>query len=239
MSTQVSTVAGYADEDAVYMLGGLQVGTDGRMLYPGLNKFAGNGEHLWGFWNCWTGMHWALRKPIPNKGELFGCQLICGKGGGILAVQSYFGTVDLISIDGLYIDKIMHDQRLGIMGNETIFAEFFSGEFLKTKDGRYFLLAGDTDGRVNEILGLNSIQRFAGSFTLTPEDVKVAQQARDAFAIQQSHAQTLTIHRIAGLDWATASTMTRVVDDQRKFSAAVAYDDTNLIVRYAVTIRMS
>jgi len=235
IGTQVSTVAGYADEDAVYMLGGLQVDAEGRKLYPGLNKFAGNGEHLWGYWNCWTGMHWALRKPIPKKGELFGCQLICGKGGGVLAVQNYFGTVDLLSTDGLYIDKIMHDQRLGIMGNETIFAEFFSGEFVKTKEGRYFLLAGDTDGRVNEILGLNSIQRFAGSFTLTLEDVKVAQQARDAFAIQQAHAQTLTIHRLAGLDWATASTMTRVVDDQRKFSTAIAYDEKDLIVRYVVT----
>jgi hypothetical protein len=234
-SPQVSTVAGYADEDAVYMLGGIQIGKDGKQVYPGFNKFAGTGEHLWGYWNCWTGMHWALRKPIPKKGELFGCQLICGKGGEFLAVQNYFGTVDLLTTDGLYVDKILNDQRLGIMGHETIFAEFFSGEFLKTKDGRYLLLAGDTDGRVNEVLGLQALQRFDGTYTLTPEDVKVAQQAREAYAVQQAKAQTLTIHRLAGIDWATASTVTREVDETRKFSAGVAYNEKFLVVRYAVT----
>ena len=233
--SQVVTVAGYADEDSVYMLGGLQIGKNGEMLYPGFNKFSGNGDHLWGYWNNWTSMHWALRKAIPKKGEMFGTQLICGKGGEFIATQCYFGTVDILTTDGLYVDKIMNDQRLGLMGNNTIFAEFFSGEFLKTKDGRYLLLAGDTDGRVNEITGLQSMQRFTGKYDITAEDVKISKDARDAYVSQQSRTQNLTIHRMAGLDWATASTVNREVDEGRKFSVSSGYDEKNMVVRYDVT----
>ncbi len=222
---------GDPEEDAVYLLGG---GYWGKKEYPGLNKYAGDGEHIWGYWKVATDWMVALNNGIPPKGTAWGMTKWMGKGGDFLAGLNYFGTIDLWTSDGIYVDKIYKDQRLGESGPDVINAEFFAGQFVRTKDGRYFILAGDSDGRVNELLGLDTVRRFGGTYTLTPEDVEKAAAERAAFAAQAAKGQSLVIHRLAGLDWSVAKAVTRRLDDQRSFKAALAYDENNLVLRYEV-----
>jgi hypothetical protein len=230
----VSHVLGDSAEDAVYVLGGDRGTEDGRRGYPSLTKLDGQGRLLWGYWACLPSMHAALRTPVPKKGQAYGSLMFVGKAGEIIGAQTYFGTVDLWTTDGLYVDKLYHDQRLGESGPETINAECFSGQLVKTRDGRYFMLGGDTDGRVNQVLGLETLTRVAGTATLTAADVAAARAARAAVAVQAAQAQMLVIHRAVGLNWNTARYVTCTVDEARKFRVAMAYDAQHLLVRYDV-----
>ena len=216
---------------AVYLLGG---GNWGKKEYPGINAYADDGRHLWGYWNVATDWTVALNNGIPVKGTAWGMTRWMGKAGDFLAGLNYFGTIDLWTSDGIYVDKIYQDQRLGKTGADVINAEFFAGQFVRTKQGRYFLLAGDSDGRVNELLGLDTVKRLQGTHTLTQADVDKGAAERAAFSAQKAKAQSLVIHRLAGLDWAQAKAITRKVDDARRFRVAVAYDEQNLVLRYEV-----
>ena len=90
--------------------------------------------------------------------------------------------------------KLFNDGRLGKTGADCIYAEAFSGQMVRLeKSGRYLFLAGDQDGRVTEILGLDSVKRFDGSYTLAPEDAKTAKDAQDEYARLKAKAQPLTI----------------------------------------------
>ncbi len=215
----------------VYLLGG---GYWGKKQYPGLNAYADDGRHLWGYWNVATDWTVALNNGIPPKGTAWGMTRWMGKAGEFLAGLNYFGTIDLWTSDGIYVDKIYQDQRLGKTGPDVINAEFFDGQFVRTKNGRYLLLAGDSDGRVNELLGLDTVKRLQGTYTLSQEEVDKAAAERAAFAAQKARAQSLVIHRLAGLDWAQARSITRKLDDTRRFKVAAAYDEKDLVLRYEV-----
>src|SRR5207302_986342 len=108
------------------------------------------------------------------------------------------------------------------------------GVLIRTeKSGRYLLLGGDTDGRVNEVLGLDTVERFQGACTLTPDDVTAVQKAQAEFTRLQARAQRLSIARgRAALNVAPA--VTKVVDAKRGFTARAAYDSKNLYVSYEV-----
>jgi hypothetical protein len=134
----------------------------------------------------------------------------------------------------MYVAMLFKDQRLGEMGPDVINAEAFAGQLIKTaKSGRYLLLAGDTDGRVTEVLGLDTIQRFEGSYTLSPEDAAKAKKAQAEFAKAKARSQALAIVR-GRPALALAKPVRKTIDAQRGFSARLAYDEENLYVGYDV-----
>jgi hypothetical protein len=131
------------------------------------------------------------------------------------------------------VAKLFKDARLGETGPDVINAEAFAGQLIKTKSGRYLLLAGDTDGRVTEVLGLDTIRRFEGSYVLAPEDANRAREAQAEFAKMKARAQALAIVRgRSALD--VARPVRKTVDNQRGFSARLAYDERNLYIAYDV-----
>ncbi len=144
--------------------------------------------------------------------------------------------MDIVTEDGLYVDQVFKDQRLGETGPDLLQCEFFGGQFVRTEpDGRYFILAGDQDGRVTEVLGLESLQRFAGSHTIKPADIERARAARAAFESAKRTVAAPIVHRLDKLPhWELARQVTRTVDDQRRFRVALAHDAKHLIVRYDV-----
>jgi hypothetical protein len=99
---------------------------------------------------------------------------------------------------------------------------------------RTFLLAGDQDGRVTEIIGLETVQRLAGGrYTLTEEAVAKAAKALAEYEAKKAQAQRLTIVRGRdSLD--TAKGVGKTLDDRRGFVAKLAYDEENLYARYEV-----
>ena len=103
-----------------------------------------------------------------------------GVAGDVTGVATYFGPFDLFTRDGIYLTTLFKDDRLGETGPEVINAEAFAGQLIRTeKSGRYLLLGGDTDGRITELFGLDSVKRFGGTYTLSPTDVQSVQSAQD------------------------------------------------------------
>jgi hypothetical protein len=164
---------------------------------------------------------WGITKPLGVAGEFTG-------------VATYFGNFHLFTRDGLYVAKLFKDLRLGEMGADVLNSETFCGQLIKTeKSGRYLLLGGDTDGRVTEVLGLDSVARFQGIHTIEPEHVALVQKAEAEYSGLEARGQALSIVRgRPALD--VASGVTKAVDGKRGFTARAAYDAQNLYVCYDV-----
>ncbi len=200
---------------------------------PGWGRYAPDGKLLWG---CRTAADWRsiLNKPIPKPGQVWGITSPLGVAGDFTGVATYFGTFHLVMRDGLYVAQLFKDGRLGETGPDVINAEAFAGQLVKLKQsGRYVLLAGDTDGRVTEVIGLDTIRRFEGACELTEAEVQRAAAAREEFARQSARGRRLTIARGRGaLEF--AEPVTRDVDGGRGFSVRAAYDAANIYFAYDV-----
>ena len=214
----------------IYALAG---GIYGEKKWPGLCKYSNDGQLVWGLWTVGTDWFVALNRGIPPKGRSWGTTRWMGMDDQFIVALCYMGTIDIWTKDGIYVDKIYNDGRLGILKQDTVNAEFFFGSYVKTKDGRRLVLAGDQDGRINELTGLDTIDRMAGSCTLSDADVKLAAAERAAFDQGAAREQAGVIHKLAGLDWADASFVRRY-EGEKGFRAALAYDDASLAVRYVV-----
>ena len=218
-----------AEADAVYRLN------------PGkpdsLSKWTVGGERLWSYGNLmvWRG---GLNKPAMKAGDLFGLTMPLGLAGDYTGSASYFGPYHLFTRDGLYVDMIMRTARDGKgLGADITASETLTGQLVKP-DGmnRWFLLAGDQDGRITEVHGLDTVQRLAGgTVTLRQEDVDRVATARREYEEAKRGGQPLYVQRYrASLDRPTGEVGKRV-DDQRAFTAQLAYDQTNLYLQVRVS----
>ncbi len=213
-----------ASDDSLYT-----VKSDG-----GITRYDADGTQRWRFpTKSWRT---ALNLPIDSQGGLWGVTSFLGTAGDYTGIATYFGTFHVLTRDGLYVSQLFRDQRFGEMGPDVITCEAFAGQLVKMQEsGRFYLLGGDTDGRISEVLGLDTVERLdGGSLTLTEDDVAAAQAALDAVARRQAQSQPLFLNRGRG-SLGTARGVRRVVDEQRRFVARVAYDQDNLYVRYVVT----
>jgi hypothetical protein len=188
-------------------------------------------------WRYRPGCRWhdMYEFPIPKAGELYGCTRNLGITDGITGYSCYFGQCQLLTTDGVTLGTIMKDGRSGETGPEQMQCEWFTGQLVKTKDQRWFLLGGDQDGRVLEVFGLNSVRRFAGTLTITPEQVKAAEAALAEWSARKAGAQSLVLARCAGKPvWLDIRGVKVDVDATRAFTAKAAYDTESLMVRYEV-----
>jgi hypothetical protein len=207
---------------------------DGDERFPGWGRYNAAGELVWGYRSA---LSWnrALSRPVAKPAQVWGITSPLGVAGDVTGVATYFGTFHLMTRDGLYLTQLFRDQRLGETGPEVINAEAFAGQLVRMQQsGRYLLLAGDTDGRVTEVLGLDSVQRFAGETVITPTEHQVVVAAREAAAQAKARAQRLTIARGRGaLD--LAEPVRKTIDAERAFSVRAAHDERNLYLHYEVT----
>lgn len=228
-------LAAAPEESAVYLAGGGIM--DGS--FPAMNKFSFDGRHLWGYWKAHPKWKKALGLVPAKKGESLGMTAVMGVAGEVVAVQTYFGAVDLWTRDGIYVDQLYNKVHTGQMSHEGIYAEWThgGGNFVRTaKEGRYFLLGGDSDGRVNEVLGLDSLQRLKGVLTLTAADVSTAAAASEKYRRSlQAPESKLVIHPLKGLNWELVEKTGRNLADDLSFQAAFAYDRAWLVARWEVT----
>jgi hypothetical protein len=173
--------------------------------------------------------------PIPKAGEFYGCTKNLGITDGITGYSCYFGQCQLLTTDGVILGTIMKDGRTGESGADQIQCEWFTGQLVKTKDNRWFLLGGDQDGRVLEVFGLNSVRRFAGKLTITPEQVQAAEAALAEWSKLKAKGQSLVLARCVDKPaWVDIRGVKVDVDAKRAFVAKMAYDKENLYLRYEV-----
>lgn len=218
----------YDDSDgAVYTL------NPGRE--PGFARWTRDGKLVWGYggvidWNK------ALSLPMVTPGKLWGLTMPLGVAGDFTGAATYFGPYHIFTRDGIYVGMVMRDGRSGGLGPDITASEVVTGQLVKP-DGmnRIFLLAGDQDGRVTEILGLDTVKRLpGGTYTHSEENAKLAAKALADYEQAKAKAQRLEIVRgRPALDLAKG--VTKTVDAARAFTARAAYDDKNLYVAFDVT----
>jgi hypothetical protein len=106
-----------------------------------------------------------------------------------------------------------------------------------TKPGtppRIFLLGGGQDGRVNEIIGLDTVKSLADfDYTLTPEDAKTAADALEDFTKKMGSNKLVIADGLAAMELSTP--IEKVYDGTRSFIIKAGRDDKNLYLSYDVT----
>jgi len=201
---------------------------------PGFAKWTRDGKLLWAHRDT---IAWpkAINKPPLKPGDLWGPTMPLGVAGDFTGMATYFGPFHIFTRDGLYVAMVFRDGRLGGVGPDVIVCESFSGQLVRPAGmDRYFLLAGDQDGRITEILGLDTVKRLkGGTYVLTEEDVEKAAGALAEFEASKRRQQKLVIVRGRPALMLSPG-VSRIVDDKRAFTARVAYDRQNLYVAYEV-----
>ncbi len=201
---------------------------------PGFARWTRDGQMLWGYGKI---MQWnqALNLPVITPGKLWGLTMPLGIAGDFTGAACYFGPYHIFTRDGLYVAMIMRDGRTGGLGPDITASETITGQLVKP-DGmdRYFLLAGDQDGRVTEILGLDTVKRLkGGSYVLSATDARKAAAALAEYEKLKSKSQKLNIVR-GRKSLGAAEGVTKKIDDARGFTVKAAYDKQNLYVAFDV-----
>ena len=242
-------------------------GSDGRVY---LNQdpvitVEKNGHVLGGYPNKHTSVHGSHTALAARSGYLIGPSMILGTAdmggeiGEIFDMNGNLGQNYLFTADGLWIQSLLKDIRGGFdipstaargmpMDLTTAGGESFGGNFVRIPDGRVYLTVGQNDAKVLEVVGLDTIKRFAGSFTFTPEQYVKAQQFVQQQAAEAMVAKVYTIEQATSplaIDGQSAK-WPELLDDarpaidiqqdaQHRFGRAqLRYDQQNLYVAYRV-----
>ena len=204
-----------------------------------LIKWSPTGEALWSYSGI-TGWHDALNLPMVGPGRLWGMTGPMGTAGEFFGMMTYFGVNHIFTRDGIYVAAVLKDGRLGGRGSDEGQPEGQGGQFVKLRPDpngpdRYFVIHGGQDSRVWEVFGLGSVEPITGGvYEVTAADAELAAAKNSEYKALMARSRKLTIVRgRSALDGAEA--VAKSVDGARKFEARVAYDATNLYVRFDVT----
>lgn len=213
---------------------------DGRTVtYDGkanLLRVGPDGKPLWTYQG---GVMWhdAINLPPLRPGDMIGLTMPLGAAGGFTGAASYFGIFQMVTLDdGVYVAQGFRDSRLGGgYGADTLCSETLIGQLVKPEGmDRTFFLGGAADGRVTEVLGLDTVQRLPNrEYEYTEDNLKTATAAQAEYKAKLAKSQKLTIARGRNL-LDGAKPVGKIVDPQRSFSARAAYDAQNLYVMYDV-----
>ncbi|MFH1569706.1 MAG: hypothetical protein ABIL09_17050, partial [Gemmatimonadota bacterium] len=202
---------------------------------PGLAAWGRQGELLWAYPEI---AEWqqALDLPVVTPGKLWGLTMPLGVAGDFTGAATYFNPYHLFTRDGLYVAMVMRDGRTGGLGPDITASETITGQLVRPRGTeRYFLLAGDQDGRVTEILGLETVKRLpGGTWELTPAEAARAAAERDRYQAARAAARPLVIAR-GHQALATATPVEVRVDDEHGFRVRLAWDADSLYAAYEVT----
>jgi hypothetical protein len=234
----------------------------GRVLVNGRPVLAmrADGSVPWRYPQAWVGIHDSHGAPSPQPGQLIGGLGFIGQEtipgvGETVMLSGNKGEWYLFTADGLLAATLWRDYRTpGVLSwnfptakrelsldNVTLGEEHFGGEFVRTGDGKYYLVAGHNHNSIVEVRGLETLKRQGRTLTVTAADVTTAEAwgVRQALrAAAKEVPKTLTIAPPHGTvkpdglldDWA-GETFTPL--GTRGSFAAMA-DGTNLFVAFRV-----
>ncbi len=189
--------------------------------------------------------------PLTKPGEVRGAQKFIGlidsgkeHAGELVAVNGYYGNYNMLNEDGLFVAEFCHDNRRGHpMDSTVVLPEGFSGFlFRHVKNGKVYLIGGDSDARVWEITGLDSLRRFSTNLTITGKDLEGVVKAQADYQKAGGATTTTAIRRIGKPptidgnldDWDATQAVSIPAGEGRGGSAMTAYDSKNLYVAYRV-----
>jgi hypothetical protein len=189
-------------------------GADGRVYVnqDPLITINRDGTVIGGFPSHHVSVHGSHTAKTPKPGYLIGPSSILGTAlfgtgiGDVFSMNGNLGENYLFTSDGLWIQALFKDTRGDFeipshavrgMSMDAITAggESFGGNFVRTTDGKAYLVIGGTEARVLEVTGLDSIRRFSGTVTYTNEQGAIAQRQLEERVAKQSVPKIATIRR--------------------------------------------
>lgn len=148
---------------------------------PYMFSFTQSGSLNWFFQNKWSNVHGSHGAPLPKPGELQGTLFGIGTApldaaGDVAAFVGNHGRLFLLTTDGLYLDELFSDCRVAeVTGPGLIGGEAFGGCFDYDRVNKRPILQVGTSGyRLYALKGLDTVQRSAGTFTVTREQIQTA-----------------------------------------------------------------
>jgi len=205
------------------------------------------GRITWRYPNPWSGVHGSHRAPLPEVGVMQGTLFFLGIAplddrGDVTLIVGNHGRVFAVTSDGMYLDEMFNDTRMGAARDEwMIGGEAFGGYFGMADDGDYLLQAGPRGYQLFRVRGFDTVQRQRGTLSVTRAQLATAErrmireaesadQAReavvehldDAPSIDGKHEEYDAAHRVT---WR---------DGKFGVDAQLAYDADRLYLHYKV-----
>ena len=169
---------------------------DANGVVFGLSHVAGfdqSGKLCWTYPSYWNAVHGAMSAPAAMPGVIMGSIKTTGitkltDQHDMLSIRGNMGQEFLIRDDGMYIGELFTDQRqapsrlpeqedlAGVPINDTTLGgECFNGWMNRQADGKVRMSYGETDVRIAEVVGLDSIVDVAPlDMNLSAEQVTAA-----------------------------------------------------------------
>lgn len=209
---------------------------DGGRSDIGFAQWNSDAKMSWGYppLQTWRA---AINEGIPQPGNLVGPTCPLGVANRYTGLISYFGTAEIVRDDGLFVSQVFEQQAYGNNGPDVFYVEFLAGQLLQPEGSdRYYILAGDQDARVNEVIGLNTVKDLPGGiYEHTEEKAKTAADAWADYKTLLARGQPLALARGGEAGLETADTVEITVDEKRSFAVTASYDEENLYLHYSLT----
>jgi len=157
--------------------------------------------------------------------------------------NGYYGDYHCVTTDGLWVGHFCKDNRLGSPADaDTNYIENFTGHFYRNKDnGKIYLIGGDTDGRIWELTGLDTIRTAQAKVSISPADSALAMEAAKMKSKGAARVSDLVLHKAGKIavdgkldDWAMDKAVQLDAGGGRTAKIALAYDDADLYVAFEV-----
>jgi len=149
---------------------------------PQMKCFAPDGTLRWTYPNRWSNVHGSHAAPLPEIGMMQGALYFLGMTpfddqADVFVMNGNHGRFFVITSDGLYLDEMFKDVRMGSATDAYLIGgECFGGFFSKSeKDGNYYLQSGHTDYRIFRIGGLDRAKRTSGKVSVSPRQAAAAE----------------------------------------------------------------
>ncbi len=194
------------------------------------------GKFAWQYPNL-KNWHSTINEGITKPGTMSGVTCPLGMAGRYTGLVSYFGTVELVRDDGLYVGQVFESNAKGNSGPNIFYVEFLAGQMFQLKEsGRTYIVAGDQDARFTEVQGLDTVKNLAGrTYELTAAQVQEAAKAQADHEAARQVGIPLVIARGGQVGVLLADPAGKTVDEKRSFTVQASYDAGNLYFRYNVT----
>jgi hypothetical protein len=214
--------------------------------YAALVCYDYEGNVLWEYslvWPCF-----ALDSPFWKPGYLVGADVFMGSvkldgGAKLLMTNGYYGDYHCLTTDGLWVAHFCKDNRLGSPADaDTNYIENFTGHFYRNKDnGRFYLVGGDTDARLWEITGLETIRTAQAKVTIGPAESALAAGAAKMRSTGAARVSELVLRKAGSItvdgqlgDWPMDKACALDAGGGRTAKIALAYDEQNLYAAFEV-----
>jgi hypothetical protein len=204
------------------------------------------GNVLWEYslvWPCF-----ALDSPFWKPGYLIGANVFMGSvklssGVKLLMTNGYYGDYHCITADGLWVDHFCKDNRLGAIADaDTNYIENFTGHFYRNKqNGKIYLIGGDTDARIWELTGLDTIRTAQAKMSISTAESTLAAEAARIKGAGAERVSELVLRKAGKIavdgrlgDWPMDKAYSLDAGGGRKAKIALAYDEQNLYAAFEV-----